>query len=142
MMSTRQYVRPPWAARVIGSRMARLFKPDVVSLLSVPGRTTGVWRSTAVAVLTHRGEEYLLAAYGDTEWSRNLRACRTGRLTRRGRTDHFTAVEVDPAELPALVEAYLRQFGKLPTVDRTFQALPDPADHPAFRITITGHERA
>ncbi|MET8805425.1 nitroreductase/quinone reductase family protein [Streptomyces sp. NPDC004546] len=141
MMSTRQYVRPSWAARVIGSRMARLFKPDVVSLLSVPGRTTGVWRSTAVAVLTHVGEEYLLAAYGDTEWSRNLRASKTGRLTRRGRTRNFTAVEVDPADLTALVETYLRQFGKLPTVDRTFQSLPDPADHPAFRITITGHER-
>ncbi|MFZ3598413.1 nitroreductase family deazaflavin-dependent oxidoreductase [Streptomyces sp. BH104] len=141
-MSTRNYLRPPWAARVIGGRMARLVKPKVVSLLSVPGRTTGAWRSTPVAVLDHEGAEYLLAAYGDTEWSRNLRAHKSGRLTRGGRVEQFTAVEVDPSELPALMEAYLREFGKLPNVAKTFAALPDPADHPAFRITVTGSERA
>jgi hypothetical protein len=63
-MTTRQYLRPPWAARVIGGRMARLFKPQVVSLVSVPGRTTGTWHSTPVAVLQHGGQEYLLSAYG------------------------------------------------------------------------------
>jgi deazaflavin-dependent oxidoreductase (nitroreductase family) len=140
-MTTRQYLRPPWAARVIGGRMARLFKPQVVSLVSVPGRTTGTWHSTPVAVLQHGGQEYLLSAYGDTEWSRNLRASGTGRLTRRGRVEHFTADEVPPAQLPALVEDYLRQFGTLPSVARTFRALPDPADHPAFRITVTDHDR-
>jgi deazaflavin-dependent oxidoreductase (nitroreductase family) len=118
--------------------MARLFKPQVVSLLAVPGRTTGAWHSTPVAVLEHGGHEYLLAAYGDTEWSRNLRASGAGRLTRRGRVERFTAVEVPAAELPSLVEDYLRQFGKLPSVARTFRALPDPADHPAFRLTGTG----
>jgi hypothetical protein len=140
-MTTRQYLRPPWAARVIGAHMARLFKPRVVSVLSVPGRATGVWHSVPVAVLPHGGREYLLAAYGDTEWSRNLRASGTGRLSRRGRVERFTAVEVDPGRLPELVEAYLRRFGGLPTVGRTFRALPDPADHPAFLITVTGRER-
>lgn len=132
----RRYLRPPWAARVIGGRMARLFKPEVVSLLSVPGRTTGTWHSTPVAILEYGGREYLLSAYGDTEWSRNLRAAGRGRLARRGRVEHFTAVEVPGTELPALVEVYQRQFGRLPNVARTFRALPDPADHPAFRITV------
>lgn len=135
--TARHYVRPPWAARVIGGRMARLFRPRIVTLLSVPGRVTGTWRSTPVAVLRHDGQEYLLAAYGDTEWSRNLRAAGAGRLTRRGHVEDFTAVEVRPDELPPLMADYLRQFGTLPTVGRTFRALPDPADHPAFRITVT-----
>lgn len=139
-MTARKYVRPPWAARKIGGRMARLFKPQVVSVLAVPGRTTGTWHSTPVAVLTHDGEEYLLAAYGDTEWSRNLRASGTGRLTRRGKVERFTAEEVPAEQLPELVEDYLRQYGDLPTVGRTFQALPDPADHPAFRITVQAEE--
>ena len=72
-MTDRAYVRPPWAARVIGGRMARLFKPSMVSLLSVPGRTTGEWRSNSVVVLDHDGGRYLVSAYGDTEWSRNRR---------------------------------------------------------------------
>ena len=139
-MTATHYLRPPWAARVIGGRMARLFKPRVVSVLSVPGRTTGAWRSTPVAVLGHGGQEYLMAAYGQTEWSRNLRASGRGRLTRRGAVEEFTAEEVPAEQLPELIEEYLRRFGGMPNVTRTFQALPDPADHPAFRITVTGRK--
>lgn len=139
-MTGRAYVRPPWGARVVGARMARLFNPSVVSLLSVPGRTTGEWRSNPVAVLEHDGSHYLVSAYGDTEWSRNLRAAGRGRLKRKGRTEEFTAVEVPTEELPALIDAYVRKFGKLPTVGRTFRALPAPGDHPAFKITSAREE--
>jgi deazaflavin-dependent oxidoreductase (nitroreductase family) len=129
------YLRPPWAARVIGGRMARLFRPSVVSLLSVRGRASGQWRSAPVAILERDGREYLVGAYGHTEWSRNLRAAGSGRLTRRGRVEEFGVVEVPVEQRPPLIEAYLAQYGKLPTVARTFRALPDPADHPTFQIT-------
>ncbi len=134
-MTSNAYVRPSWAARTIGGRMARLFRPSVVALLSVRGRTSGEWRSAPVAVLEHDGHRYLVAAYGNTEWSRNLRAAGTGRVNRRGHIEQFTAVEVPTAQRPPLIEAYLQKFGKLPTVASTFRALPDPADHPTFRIT-------
>jgi hypothetical protein len=137
----RAYLRPPWAARVIGGRMARLFRPSVVSLLSVPGRVTGRWHSVPVAVLERDGEQYLIAAYGDTEWSRNLRASGTARLTRRRRVEQITAVEIPIEQRPPLIEDYLRQFGKLPTVARTFRALPEAADHPTFRISTAGEDR-
>jgi deazaflavin-dependent oxidoreductase (nitroreductase family) len=120
--------------------MARLFKPSVVCLLSVPGRTTGEWRSNPVVVLEHDGERYLVGAYGHTEWSRNLRAAGRGRLTKQGRTEAFAAVEVPVEQVPPLLDAYLQQFGKLPTVGRTFRALPEPADHPTFRITNTAND--
>jgi deazaflavin-dependent oxidoreductase (nitroreductase family) len=132
----RHYRRPPWAARVIGGRMARLFKPSVVSVLEVPGRVTGRPRSTPVAVLDYDGAEYLVAAYGDTEWSRNLRASGRGRLRRKGRVDDITAEEVPAERLPELVAEYRRRFDTLPTVASTFGKLPDPAHHPAFRITV------
>jgi hypothetical protein len=134
-MTTVGYIKPPWIARVVGSRLARLFKPDVVSLLSVPGRRSGQWQDVAVAVLTYNGQRYLLAAYGATECSRNLRESGIGRLTRRGRTEEFTADVVPPEQVPPLVAEYLRQFGKLPNVAKTFAALPNSTDHPAFRIT-------
>jgi deazaflavin-dependent oxidoreductase (nitroreductase family) len=133
-MSSSGYVRPPWAARVIGARMARLFKPQVVSMLAVRGRRSGQWRSSAVAVLTADGQDYLLSAYGHTDWSRNLRAAGTGRLTCKGRVEDVTVEEVPAGQVPALMAEYLRQFGKLPNVAKTFAALPDPADHPTFRI--------
>jgi hypothetical protein len=140
-MTSKAYLRPPWAARAIGGRMARLFRPSVVRLLSVPGRTTGRWRSVPVVVLEHDGHRYLLAAYGDTEWSRNLRAAGFGRLGGRGPVEEFTTTEVPVEQRPPLIGAYLQQFGTLPTVARTFRALPDPADHPTFRIS-GDHQRS
>jgi deazaflavin-dependent oxidoreductase (nitroreductase family) len=128
------YLKPPWPARTIGARMARLFRPSVVTVLSVRGRTTGRWRSVSVAVLAHEGQRYLLSAYGDTEWSRNLRAAGAGRLRNRRRVETINVSEVPVPERAPLMEAYLRQFGSFPTVKRSFVALPDPADHPTFRL--------
>jgi deazaflavin-dependent oxidoreductase (nitroreductase family) len=136
-MSTAGYVKPPWAARVIGARMARLFKPSVVSVLSVPGRRTGQRSTVSVAVLRHNGEEYLVSAYGNTDWSRNLRAAGTARLTRKGHTDEVTTEEMPTQDVQPLLDEYLRQFGQLPTVAKTFAALPNAGDHPTFRITGT-----
>jgi deazaflavin-dependent oxidoreductase (nitroreductase family) len=115
--------------------MARLFKPKIVSVLSVPGRRSGEWRAVSVAVLTHRGQDFLLSAYGQTDWSRNLRASGRARLSRRRRTEEITVEEVQADDLPPLIDEYLRQFGKLPNVAKTFAALPHPTDHSAFRIT-------
>jgi deazaflavin-dependent oxidoreductase (nitroreductase family) len=103
-------------------------------MLSVRGRTTGRWRSVPVAVLDHDGRRYLIAPRGHTEWSRNLRAAGGGRLTRKGRVEEFTAVEVPEAERAPLIEVYLERFGRFPRVADTFRQLPDPADHPTFRI--------
>lgn len=133
-MTARVYRKPPWAARTIGARMAARFNPQV-SRLSVRGRTTSRWRTVSVAVLDHDGERYLLAPAGDTDWSLNLRAAGHGRLKRNSEVEDFTAVEVPIAHRPPLIKAYLQRFGKMPTVARTFRALPDPADHPTFRIT-------
>ena len=38
------------------------------------------------------------------------------------------------AERSPLIEVYLERFGKYPSVESTFRDLPDPADHPTFRI--------
>jgi deazaflavin-dependent oxidoreductase (nitroreductase family) len=108
---------------------------SIVCLLSGRGRRTGRWRSTPVVVLDHLGGRYLLAAYGDTDWSRNLRAAGGGRLVTRSRVEEFTAIEVAVEQQPPLIAAYLREFGGLPHVGRTFRALPDPAHHRVFLIT-------
>lgn len=134
-MASKPYLRPPWAARTIGSRMARLFRPSMISLLSVPGRTSGQWRSVSIAVLHKGGRRYLMSAYGDSEWSRNLRAAGHGRLTSRGRSERFRSIEVPVEQREPLMEEYLKRFGKMPTVGKSFAALPDPADHPTFLIT-------
>jgi deazaflavin-dependent oxidoreductase (nitroreductase family) len=133
-MTEGRYLRPPWGARVIGNRMARIFARGILSTLAVRGRKTGRWRTVPVAVLVHGGDRYLIAPRGQTDWSRNLRAAGGGRLTRGGHTEEFDVVEVPAGERRPLIAAYLEEFGRFPTVEATFRELPEPADHPTFRI--------
>jgi hypothetical protein len=63
---------------------------------------------------------------------RNLRAAGQGEL-RRGRThEPFRAVEVQGDEHDRVVAAYRERMGW--RAREFFTALPDPADHPVFRI--------
>jgi hypothetical protein len=89
-------------------------------------------------VLEHGGQRYLVSPFGETDWALNLRAARSGRLARRERVEQFAAVEVPAEERRPLLETYLHRFGRMPKVAASFRRLPDPADHPTFRITSTG----
>jgi deazaflavin-dependent oxidoreductase (nitroreductase family) len=129
-----KYRKPPWWMRTIGNRLSPM-NGKLVVRLSVPGRTTGRWRTTPVVVLDHDGERYLVAPGGQTEWARNLRAARRGRLVRPGQVEDFTAVEVPPRQRPPVIAAYRSRFDRMPTVAAGFRDFPDPADHPTFRIT-------
>jgi deazaflavin-dependent oxidoreductase (nitroreductase family) len=123
--------------RYIGNRLSPM-NAKLVARLSIPGRVSGRWRTTPIAVLDHDGERYLVAPGGQTEWARNLRAARRGRLIRQGRVEEFTAVELPPGDRPPVIAAYRSRYGKMPTVDAGFREFPDPADHPTFRIAAAG----
>ncbi len=138
-MPRRSYRKPPWWMRTIGNRLAPVMNRTMVARLSVPGRRSGQWRTTPIVVLEYSGERYLLAPGGRTDWARNLHAAGRGRLIQHGRVEQFTAVEVPPQQRPPLIEAYRQRYGKMPTVAASFQQLPDPADHPTFRITPLHH---
>jgi len=57
------------------------------------------------------------------------------RLAKQGRVEEIAVDEVPVAERAALLELYSVRYGNMPTVAGTLRALPDPADHPVFRIT-------
>jgi hypothetical protein len=42
--------------------------------------------------------------------------------------------EVPVEERGPLLEVYTERFGRMPTVGAVLRKLPDPADHPTFRI--------
>ncbi|MBO0869914.1 MAG: nitroreductase family deazaflavin-dependent oxidoreductase [Micromonosporaceae bacterium] len=132
-MPDRAYIKPPWWMLAIGNRFSVLNR-KMIARLSVPGRRSGRLRTTPVVVLEHEGDRYLIAPFGNTEWVRNLRAARHGRLDQGGRVEQFVPVEISPADRPPLIEAYLKRYGRAPKVASSFRQLPDPADHPTFRI--------
>lgn len=130
-LRSRAYLRPGFVLRrVVNPLIARL---GMATVLAVRGRKTGRWHTVPVHVLECGGRRYLLVApRGETDWVRNLRAAVGGELRWRGRIERFQAVKVPDAEKSPLIQAYLQRWGA--QVRAQFGALPDPADHPVFRI--------
>ena len=130
MEQSRRYTRP-------GFMVSRVVNPVIMKLgltptLAVRGRRSGEWHTVPVMPIEHEGFRYLVAPRGETQWARNLRAAGAGELRRRRRKEAFRAVEVDGAERERVVAAYRRKVSGL--VKAQFERLPDPADHPTFRI--------
>ena len=84
-MTERRFIKPSWGQRREAVPDAPLFQRDLISKLSVPGRKTGRWHTTPVAVLDHDGERYLISYRGASGWALNLEASHHGRLAQRGR---------------------------------------------------------
>ena len=135
MSSERRFLKPPWGQRHIGNRLAPLFQRSLISKLSVRGRKSGRWRTTPVAVLDYDGERYLISYRGASDWALNLEASHQARLTQHGRVEAITVEEVPVEVRGPLLDVYTARFGRMPTVGSVLRALPDPADHPTFRIT-------
>jgi hypothetical protein len=126
------YLRPGFFIRRIANPLARLF--GAATTLAVRRRKTGDWQTIPVNVLELDGQRYLMAVRGETEWVRNLRAAGGGELRRRRKVEPFRVAEeiTDPDVRARIIGAYLDRWGR--QVKAQFEQLPDPADHPVFRI--------
>jgi deazaflavin-dependent oxidoreductase (nitroreductase family) len=125
-----RYLKPGFIlARIANPIVMRL---GLTSTLAVRGRTTGERRTVPVNVLDLDGTRYLVAPRGETQWARNLRAAGEGELRRRGRTERFRAVELPDEDKPPVLAAYRERWER--QVKAQFEELPDPSDHPVFRI--------
>jgi deazaflavin-dependent oxidoreductase (nitroreductase family) len=109
-----------------------LMRVGLVPTLAVRGRTSGQWRTVPVNVLVYNGRRYLVSARGETDWVQNLRVAGGGEIRRGRRVQAFTATEIPDAQKPPLIQAYLDRWGY--QVNAYFKALPNPSDHPVFRI--------
>jgi hypothetical protein len=95
-----------------------------------------------VAVLEHEGERYLISYRGLSDWALNLAASRRARLSQRGRVEEITVEAVPVEQRAPLLAVYAERFGRMPTVGGVLRALPDPADHPTFRIVSAAPSKA
>jgi len=125
------YLKPGFVmSRVMNPLLMRLgLKPT----LAVRGRRSGEWRTVPVNVLELGGARYLVAIRGETEWVRNLRVTGTGELRWRDRVDPFRAEEVPVEERAPIIATYRQNWER--EVKKLFEQLPDPADHPVFRLS-------
>jgi deazaflavin-dependent oxidoreductase (nitroreductase family) len=102
-------------------------------VLRVRGRTSGEWRATPVNVLTADGERYLVSPRGTTQWVRNIRVSGGGELKVGRRVETFTVDELEDADKPPLLRAYLKRWKF--EVGTFFKGVgPDASDEELLRI--------
>ena len=112
------------------------------AVLAVQGRKSGEWRTTPVNPLPFKGQRYLVAPRGETQWVRNIRVSRVGRLTVGGKTERVLVEEVPDQENPPILRAYLKEwawevkqfFGGVGADAPDADLLRIAPRHPVFRI--------
>jgi deazaflavin-dependent oxidoreductase (nitroreductase family) len=127
------YLRPPSFTRRVFNPLAMRFGIGGSEVLVVVGRRSGAPRRVPVIPVDHAGGRYLVSPRGDTQWARNLRAAGRALLGPHGRTSPVSALEVPVAERAPVIAAYRARAGR--AVASFFEQLPDPADHPVFRVS-------
>ena len=78
-------------------------------LLTVPGRTTGLPRTTPLAPVVIDGVQYIVQAYPQSDWVKNARAAGHGVLTRGRHRQAVDLVEVPEAQRGPILREFPRQ---------------------------------
>ena len=113
--SARTVYRPPaaWYRRVnnrLGVLLTSLgLAPRDAVMLKVRGRSSGKPRRTPILRTAYRGDDYLVALAGKSEWVRNVRAAEGRAVVRRRRARPVRLVEVPAEERPPIISEYLRR---------------------------------
>lgn len=84
------------------------------TLVTIRGRRSGRSRSMPLAVMAADGRRWIIGAYGDVNWTRNLRAAGEADIQVDGRSVHVTATELEGAAAVGFFQetlpAYLKRF--------------------------------
>jgi deazaflavin-dependent oxidoreductase (nitroreductase family) len=121
------YLKPQAFTRHVVNPLVSRLQTGGVATLTVPGRRTGRARTVPVIPVEVGGIRYLVSPYGESDWVRNLRAAGKATLARKGKVETVQASEI---------AAYRKVCGR--AVDPCFTKLPDPSDHPVFRVDEIG----
>lgn len=112
-------------------------------LLQTRGRRSGTAHLVPVAVLDVAGERWLISAFGEVSWVRNVRSNGIARLGRGRDLPAVHLTETTDERVPALLRMYRRRFAVVPFVRAAFDATgrDDTATfareahrHPVFRV--------
>lgn len=147
-MTTTPYQQPGWFTRhVFNAAVARLTRLGISvwgsRVLEVRGRQSGEVRRTPVNLLTFEGRPYLVAARGETQWVRNVRAD-GGRLTLvvGRRRQAWLATELYGEDRLPVLRRYLERwklevgvfFGGVGPGSTDAELAAEASRHPVFRL--------
>jgi deazaflavin-dependent oxidoreductase (nitroreductase family) len=128
---------PGWMVRMNVAVLRRGLKVGSQYLLTAPGRKSGAPRSTPISVVTLDGERYIVSAFAEADWVKNVCAAGEGSLARGKRTEAVKLVELTESEREPILRAFLQQ---VPGGVRFFES-PEPdavvasaSRYPVFRV--------
>lgn len=124
------YLKPAAFAKRVFNPIALRFGIGGAKGLVVRGRVSRQPQRVPVIPVEHEGERYLVSTRGESEWVRNIRDAAGGEIEGKP----FRAVEIPVEQREPIIAAYREVAGK--TVAGYWKKLPDPADHPVFRIDV------
>ena len=118
-------------------------KMGTMTLLTVPGRTSGKIRTAPVALVKLDGDHLLIAPFGSVNWVRNLRVAGEAMLTRGRHSERFSAIKLSIQEsgpilkktlvgAPSFVTNYFDVTADSPLADFEREA----PRHPVFRLNM------
>ncbi|HEU5380444.1 MAG TPA: nitroreductase/quinone reductase family protein [Ktedonobacteraceae bacterium] len=114
-----------------------------LALFSVRGRKSGKMSTTPVALVEQNGTRFLVAAFGEVNWVRNLRAAGSAQLTSRRRTEAIRVVELEVREAAPILKLFLLKYSVVPFIPPYFDVAPrssladferEATQHPVFRL--------
>ena len=99
---TGRAARVPLRVRLFSPILKRLLAAGVPlgfnRLVTIPGRNSGLPRTTPIAVIEVAGRRWMWAPWGEVHWVRNLRAAGRATVAVRGRKEEVRATELDPTQ--------------------------------------------
>ena len=98
---------PAWMVRLNVAFLRGGLKVGSQHLLSVRGRTSGVERVTPVSLVTVEGNRYIVAAFAEADWVKNVRAAGAGSLSRGRDQEAVGLVELPEGERGPVLRAFL-----------------------------------
>lgn len=94
--------RAPWYVRRFSPVLRALLDAGMPlasnGLITIRGRTSGLPRTTPVAIIEAGGRRWVWAPWGNVHWVQNLRVAGAATISKRGRSELVRASELDPAE--------------------------------------------
>jgi len=132
-------------------RLLRIGVPiGPMTLLTVRGRASGRPRTTPVGLFQQNGRRWLLATFGETNWTRNLRAAGEGILGRGQHREVVAAIELPPETAGSVLKevlgprlksplqaAFLRRFYALTADASMTDFIHEAQRHPVFELQPT-----
>lgn len=141
------YQRPDWFSIHVFNPTVELATRLGISVwgsrvLRVKGRSSGLWRSHPVNLLSYEGVRYLVAPRGLTQWVRNIRVSGGGELVLGRHAEPFRAVEISDEQKIPILRAYLKRwkfevgqfFGGVSGDSPEAELRRIAPEHPVFRV--------